>query len=581
MTKNYDYYPQHMHIHTSYEAGASMAAQVSRAKGVGLGHIWLTDHDCLRGTRSRAIDKLDFEWEDISTLNPDGKPFGFKYRGTDNVGLAEIVTTDAYEGTRCMRLSTENADSEWRGCAVEMFSYGRWHMSTLLSDLIVSLAYKVKLHDPENSRFIIEFPLSERPPEYVRGALRLVAGNADGLDDMPHTLTLPLEITGEWQKTDFDMTAITTSEVACLADIGGVDNVFDTVVIRVEARHGAHIEAFVDDYSKLRRNDGAATYENQKRIALELEKKYGVKIFVAAEISAAGPHKNCYSTNVPYLPYEKTGYKLTDDYACELMQKLGLTYSLNHPFVRYNGMDTENMDLALETEKITNELFANNAHGATLLEIGFPYGRYMPLECHTRLWDNLALGGLILTGYGATDSHSAWEGWYDKNDPGFKNGVPRGEKMFKNTFVTWFGVESGKEPCEEDFVAAMISGNGYTATPMLIKGGVNFKTESGHTMGSIIVSDKKDPIRVKFSIQNANKEWRIAWVEDGERVKESKLCDGYFEEEYEFTPKKDISLVRAELYDAEGILLLLTNPIYYAKDKSLLKKSYDERIINK
>ena len=578
MIKNYDYYPQHMHIHTSYEAGASMDAQVSRAKSVGLRHIWLTDHDCLRGTRSRALDRLDFEWDDISTLNADGKPFGFKYRGEGNVGLAEIVSKDAYEGTRCMKLSCENDTSEWQGCAVEIFSYGRWHMSSLLSDLIVSLAYKVKLDDPQNSRFIIEFPLSERPPEYVRASLRLVAGNPEGLADNPHTLAVPLETTGEWQKTDFDMTALATSDAARIADIGGVDNVFDTVVLRVEARRGAHVEAYVDDFSKLRRKDGYQTYENQKEVALELEKKYGVKIFVAAEISAAGPHKNCYSTSVPYLPYEKSGYKLTDEYACKLMQSLGLTYSLNHPFVRYNGMDTSSMDLALETDKITSELFENSAHGATLLEIGFPYGRYMPLECHTRLWDNLALGGLILTGYGATDSHSAWEGWYDKNDPGFKNGVPRGEKMFKNTFVTWFGVESGKEPCEADFVDAMKRGNGYTATPMLIKGGVDFKTESGLPMGSIIISNDKDPIRVKFTMENAHRDWRLVWIENGQRVEEIPLCDGGFEADYDFIPKKDISLVRAEIYDEDGILILLTNPIYYAKDKSLLKKNYGERI---
>ena len=140
-----------------------------------------------------------------------------------NVGLAEIVSKDAYEGTRCMKLSCENDTSEWQGCAVEIFSYGRWHMSSLLSDLIVSLAYKVKLDDPQNSRFIIEFPLSERPPEYVRASLRLVAGNPEGLADNPHTLAVPLETTGEWQKTDFDMTALATSDAARIADIGGVD----------------------------------------------------------------------------------------------------------------------------------------------------------------------------------------------------------------------------------------------------------------------------------------------------------------------------------------------------------------------
>lgn len=580
MKSNYDYYAQHMHIHTSYEQGASMAAQAYRATNVGLKYTWLTDHDCLRGTRNKAVNIYDFEWNGMSAFDEAGREHGFQYSDFHKIGTAKITDEDAYSGTRCMKLSCQNPNSEWEGCAVEMFSSGKRHMASLLSDLLISLSYKINFSDAENSRFIIEFLLSEQPPECNYARLRFVAGPTDSLSNEPHTLILPLDANDVWQKHKFDMKKITTSKEAKEASIGGADNVFGTIILRLETRHGAYAEAFVDDFSKVRRNDHAATYEYQKEVAEEVGRAYGIKLFVAAEISAAGPHKNCFSTQTPVIPYENMSYKVTDEYACELMQRLGFTYSLNHPLVRYKGVDTSDMDLFDETEKVGRELLENLAHGATLLEIGFPYGRYMPYECHAHLWDMLALEGLILTGYGATDSHSAFEGWYDKNHPDFKNGVRRGEKMFKNTFVTWFGVDAGKEPSEDDFVKAMISGNGYSATPMLIKGGVNFATESGHPMGSIMLSKVKIPIRVNFSIENASAGWRFVWLEDGERVSETTLCDGKFEASREFIPKRDISFIRAEIYDEERILLLLTNPIYYVKDATLLKKDYSTRIVN-
>lgn len=49
MEKKYTYHPMHMHIHTCFQPGMSMAAQMYNAKSLNMHYIWLTDHDTRTG----------------------------------------------------------------------------------------------------------------------------------------------------------------------------------------------------------------------------------------------------------------------------------------------------------------------------------------------------------------------------------------------------------------------------------------------------------------------------------------------------------------------------------------------------
>ena len=49
--KQYAYHPMHMHIHTCFQPGASMAAHMHNARALGMRYIWFTDYDTRTGVK--------------------------------------------------------------------------------------------------------------------------------------------------------------------------------------------------------------------------------------------------------------------------------------------------------------------------------------------------------------------------------------------------------------------------------------------------------------------------------------------------------------------------------------------------
>ena len=64
------YYPQHMHIHSIYEPGASMEGHIYFAKMQGIKHMWFTEHDVLWNKKTY---KLSFEADEL-VPGKDGVP---------------------------------------------------------------------------------------------------------------------------------------------------------------------------------------------------------------------------------------------------------------------------------------------------------------------------------------------------------------------------------------------------------------------------------------------------------------------------------------------------------------------------
>ena len=545
MKEIFTYHAQHMHVHSCYEPGASMEGHIFNAQKLGMRYIWFTDHDIRMGRLRNELDSFDFS----SGLNyvHNGVNVGFLPK-EDQCGEICICNESSSEGGRSMKMSLFGESEEWQECSATLVSYAKSHTASLLSDITLFFRYKTELSDTKNSRLIFDVKLSERPPEHTAAHILYVLGSTEGLD-APHTLIIPIEEAHGFTEREFLLSRDVVTEKAAASGIGGLDNCFDNVTVRLEARLGVKAVAYIDEFSKTRGRTAEETYELQKEVARKIGALYGVKPFVASEISYAGMHKNCYSTSIRILPYEARGYEISHDEACNSMLAQGNIFSINHPFSRFKRKDLSFFDLDDEIIKTADAYTESNCYGASLLEVGFPEGRYLPLEYHLKLWDILSLRGHFLTGYGASDSHSNRSGWYSGNN-----------------FVLWLGIpDCEDEETEAAFIDAMRAGRGYTGDPLFIDGKVSFYGEDGQTFGSVTTLYKEESKKTVFSYDGMQKGWRLCWIVNGEVVRENRIGDGEFSDRCFLKAERAVNFVRAELYNSEDRCILLTNPIYYVR----------------
>jgi len=563
--RKYKYYAQHMHMHSCYQPGASMKGHMYHANQLGMKYIWFTDHDIRMGRKKYEVDGFDFEAETLMTVDSSGLKCGFVPMEEYADGKVELISTEAFVGTQSMKMSASSKSNLWEGCGVSFYSERKRHCVSLLAGVSLQIAYKVTCTDWEKARLIFDVQLSEQPPENEPAHILYVVGNAEGLGIEPHTWVVPIEGTNMWQKKTFTLSEDVLKEEAFKNGIGGLDNAFDTIRIRVEAKEGACITAWIDDFSKQVQKNAQQTHDMQKKVAKEIGMQYGVTPFVGSEISEAGFHKNCFSSKVPLVPYEQKGYQVSHLQACNWVREHEGIFAINHPFEneKYKRTDLSILNFEEETVKFANELLKDKCWGATLMEVGFPENRCFPLSSYLKLWDILGMNGTFLTGYGSSDNHSNRVRWYSGNN-----------------FATWLGVKEKPETqiTEEDFIEAMKSGKAYTGNPVHIKGEIVLETDCGATMGDVVEIETAVVQRIRFYADQMKIGWKQKWIIDGHVAKEITISSESIKEVMEIKPEQLISLVRVEIYDENGVCLLLTNPIYfYRKDLGIVEIPKERR----
>lgn len=548
------YYPQHMHIHSIYEPGASMEGHIYFASLQGMKHIWFTEHDILWNKKPFS---LGFEPSETVPCEK-GVPTKMFLPTKDSVGEVVIDTSEYYEGSASMRLTApENQSEEFVGASA--MNDVKKICQSLCRKPVLSIAYRGVAHSEGDVRYIFDFVLSERPPEQKFAHILFVSGSTEGLA-APHTLVVPISVTEDWQTLSIDFADIVSSDEAILASVGGLDNVLSFLTVRVETRRGASASLYVDSLTVEGRTTAEETKAIQTEIAKKLGEKYGVTPFVTAEITAGG-HKNCFSTNTPVFNYDDPNYAWTQETACAYMAERGYVFALNHPFSHLGAYDPK-IDYDAECDAVIEKIAEGKGYGASLLEVGFPFGRYAPYSAHTRLWDSLALRGVILTGHGATDSHMMTEGWWSGNN-----------------FASFVGVDADIEPTETDFAKAMRAGELYAANPIQMKGKVSFTADGKRAMGSINIIPAGTKVRASLSLEITNHNWHVAWIVNGERVRYDNTTRMGYSGDFELTASGNIDFVRAEVYDYFGTLLLMTNPIYFTDDIKKIKSSTNGRTV--
>ena len=542
---SYTYYPMHMHLHTCFQPGMSMAAHMYNARKLGMKYIWFTDHDSATGIGKRSITGYSFE-DDV--LNKGDHGF-FEAEFSENASFSYTI-----DGNLKQASFTAQADERpvWQSGGVYFHSTGHRHNPALLMETSLRIGLSAG-EISQDTRLVLDVTLSQRPPECKKSHILYVLGDPSGLEAEDHQI-IPLKIKNGFAELPLYL------DVSDDIMIGGKDNVFDTLTVTLQVRSGAVLSADIRDFQIRFNKNFEQAHLAQKEEAARVGKLYDITPFVAFEFSKT-EHKNCFSSNVPTLNLAEMNWKVSNSTVADHTRKHNGIFAINHPLAisLLKRKEFDPMQRLNVVARSAAALLSCDAYGASLVEVGYPMGRNgFDLQAYLLHWDLLSSGGLFLTGYGCNDCHRNNENWFEGNN-----------------FATWIGVDSScQHPVNEtEFVNALRKGRVYTGDPVKIKGPVSFETKEGFQQGSVFTTDRVSELTVCFRAQDVKPGWKFRLIENSHEV--------FFEEitgsEYSHTSvlkasPATVSFQRAELYDTDGRCILLTNPIYLVKPDELARE---------
>lgn len=511
------FYPMHLHLHCSHEPTSSIGSHMSYASKLGIRHIWTTEHDTRMGQKSRPIHVFSFPEEQLFVTLANGVKAGF--REESNTGSYAFEETKT--GISLRICSQENQ------CESLLFhSVGKKHCDALFARLAIELDADVTPCIENNGRILVEFILSAQPPSYKQAVLCYTLGETPERRENTQYLPFPEKENGVYR---FNLTKDVSEE------IGGVDNALCNIRLTVE--NGAEI--LFHSLAFFRELNFQEVREEQIKLAQKLGEKWGVTPFVAFEITGAGNHKNCFSTKVPVIDYREYDYKVSNEQAIAHVKKHGGIFSWNHPFTIYSKQDKPCEAIF---DEASQNLLENRVYGASLIEVGFPYGRdRFEAKDYLRLWDFLSANGVFITGEGDSDNHHAVD-----------NGWSKG-----NNFCVFVGLYDEEAPTEENFTRALARGTIWAGNPAKIK---NLHFSAGEIpQGSVICGEQ---VCVEFSTKDISTNGYAICVVNGNPIKRVELEDGGAQCQFTLSRTQKYNFARVEIYDLDDVLIAFSNPIY-------------------
>ena len=499
---------------------------MARAASLGIRHLWITEHDVRMGHWKHPVSSFAFREGGLWEQDALGG-YGF----TEAEGNSGSYAVREEDGERRLFLQANSGERE----ELLFSSKGKRHCDALFAKPTVTLRGEAR--PPESGRLLLTFHLSQQPPHYKQARLAFYLGDPPEKEEGLWALPLPAAEEGGWH---FPLWELVPEE------IGGLDNALCSLSLSVESKAGRG-EWILSQVSFSKEITAEPLRQRQIALAEKLGKKHGVKAFVGFEISGAGQHKNCYSTKVPVPDYAAHQFSLSEEAAVAHVLSQGGIFSYNHPFTPWKRKKLSEEEKEAVVAQRAEALLANRALGATLLEVGFPEEKEGFAGAYYRqLWDLLALGGLFLTGDGDSDHHGCGEvGWL------------RG-----NNFCSYVGVPAGEDLTEENFRDAVCRGNLYMGDPTVL-GNVEF-TADGAPMGSVLVGDA---CKVPFRAEAMRFDGFCRRILNGRAAGEMPIKEGKALWEFSLSGTERFNFARMELYDADGRLVALTNPIYLVRSE--------------
>ncbi|MBQ2740804.1 MAG: CehA/McbA family metallohydrolase [Clostridia bacterium] len=520
------FYPMHLHLHCSHEPTASLSSHMSNAAALGIRHFWTTEHDIRMGRRPKDVSEFSFPEKELFVQLENGAKAGFK---EEDGNTGTYAFEDGLEGIT-LRIRADENESE----SLLFHSKGKRHSAPLFARLCVDLDADMIASAERGARITVSFILSAQPPSYTQAELCYVYGELPTQQENMQFLPFPKKENGVYR---FPLTKDASDE------IGGVDNALCNIRLTVE-NGGEMVFRSLVFHRELNFQEVRA---EQIKLAKRLGEKWGVVPFVGFEISAAGNHKNCYSTKVPVIDYREYDFQVSNEQAIAHVKKYGGIFSWNHPFTAAlkTGSGEETHEEMFD--RVAQTLLENRVYGASLMEVGFPFGRDgFAAKEYLRLWDYLSAGGVFITGVGDSDNHHAVaEGWTEMNN-----------------FCTVVGLYDDEEPSEQDLVRGLSRGSVWGGNPVKIR---DFTfTANGAPQGSIFCGES---VEVAFSAKDIRCGGYALCVVNGQPIQRVEISSGAVSGVFTLHNTQKYNFARVEIYDEEGVLIAFSNPIYLVDDK--------------
>ena len=521
-----NYYPIHMHLHCAHEASASIGSHMSHAKALGIEYLWLTEHDSRIGKSKGRHFAFSFPepklWVHLPDIDRDAG-FQEKEQNTGSYAFAEDETGIS------LQLSAKKGQRE----CLFFHSQAKRHSDPLTAGVTVEMDADMEVG--EDGFACVEFILSAQPLHNQQVRLCYILGQAPEAERWVQYLPFPRKKDGKYR---FSL----SEDVS--AEIGGLDNALCN--LNLIAENGAEIRLrSLGFYRELE-------YQNARQaqivLAEKLGKKWGVKAFVGFEISKAGNHKNCFSTSVPLIEYDKFD-AVSNLQAVAHLQKYNAVYSWNHPFSEHGCKGQTKEEIF---EEKAQELINARVFGAHLMEVGFPYTRGgFELEYYLRLWDRLSENGILITGEGDSDNHHATEnGWTEGNN-----------------FCSFAGLYDDELPTEENFAKAFKRGTLWGGNPVVMRN-LSF-TGNGKEQGSLLRGEQAE---IDFCATDIQCGGYAVCMENGREIARFPIENGAVSGNWTLKCTQKYNFARVELYSEENVLIAFSNPIYLVASETEIEE---------
>ncbi|MEO8151103.1 MAG: T9SS type A sorting domain-containing protein [Bacteroidia bacterium] len=215
-----------------------------------------------------------------------------------------------------------------------------------------------------------------------------------------------------------------TADAAYLRD--GIDNAIQDYKLMIKSSTGNFTSARYSNITVYSTDNSAnSQYKVFKSLANNYGINTGVREYTGVEWSThQGQHMNGFlpdSASNKSILYNDNTVGLGPAYFVDNVHLRGGVASYNHPFGASGNLQSAATQ-DYRTDTLAQNLLANNAYGADIIEVGYLNRGGCDLAHHLKLWDILTANGLFLYGDGVTDSHGG--SWYNTG-------------ATNNSFVTW------------------------------------------------------------------------------------------------------------------------------------------------
>lgn len=360
----YIYYPMQMHLHTCHQPGGSMEGHIYNAAKLGMEYIRFTDHDVRTGQKQYPVDNFDFTHKSLTINDGPKRSYGWNIiEDTFQVTNSPVITFSEEE---LILTNPPVVEKSQRSSGIYFQSSGRRHTVSLIANVTLKIGIGILGNFIESDSLLLDVKLSQRPPNHIPAHMIYVIGKLPEINSQ-HTAVIPLDF--NTSESDVNYITLPLSKDILDFDIGGLDNVFDTISIIMKSSGCDNIECHISEFQIIAESGFDDVIKKQRIIADNIGNRYGVKTFVTTEVTGAGHHKNCFSTSVPVINYFDKNYNITQAEAIEHILSYGGIFSYNHPFSRFKAI-ASNSESCIIAEYAA-ELIASGVYGASMIEIGF------------------------------------------------------------------------------------------------------------------------------------------------------------------------------------------------------------------